>query len=597
MPKKWNFAPHDVQQVRTLSGQIKCSPLLAQILATRGYNTQESARAFLNAKLTDLIDPNELPGVGKATDIIVQAVQDKRRITIYGDYDVDGVTSTSILWHCLQLLGAKVDYYIPSRLEEGYGLNCDALRQLHEEDPDRLVISVDCGIASIAEGKLAQELGLDLIITDHHNLKAELPPALCHVHPRLPGTDYPFKDLCGAGVAFKIAWCICQRLGDNGKATPRMREFLLMATGLCAIGTVADVVPLLGENRVIVRYGLQSIMARAPIGLRALMKVAKLEGTLRSDDVAFVIGPRINAAGRLGQARLAVELLTTEDEDRAAQLSEYLDQLNKNRQTVERRIFKQAKELVEEHPGGSESPAFVLSHDDWHPGVIGIVASRVCERFERPAILISTKQADKGQGSGRTFAGFNLYEGIKASAQHLERFGGHKAAAGLRVDPAHIDDFRTAFVDYVTEHHHPTSSDYALKIDAEVRLADINRNAVLELDVFGPYGAANRKPRFAAMNVELVEPPRTMGDGNRHLSLRVRHYNRVMRCIAFGKGEWADEIEAVNGPISICFTPTISSYQGYERVELRLIDWNPATPSAQTSETAKPAKDKADVPY
>ena len=586
MPKKWNFAPHDIGMVQTLSTQLKCSPLLAQILITRGYETPEKARTFLSTKLTDLIDPAELPGVTEATDLICTAVKNERRVTIYGDYDVDGVTSTSILWHCLKLLGANVDYYIPSRLEEGYGLNCEALRQLHEEDPDRLVVSVDCGIASIEEGKLAQELGLDLIITDHHNLKDELPPALCHVHPRLPGTDYPFGDLCGAGVAFKIAWSICQRLGEGGKATPRMREFLLMATGLCAVGTIADVVPLLGENRVIVKYGLQSIMDRAPLGLRELMNVAKLEGTLQSDDIAFTVGPRINAAGRLGQARLAVELLTTEDTERARQLSEYLDQLNKNRQTVERRIFKQAKELVEEHPGGADSPAFVLSHDDWHPGVIGIVASRVCERFERPAILISTKQADKGQGSGRTFAGFNLYEGIKASSGHLERFGGHKAAAGLRVDPAHIDDFRKDFVSYVSQHHHPTSNDYALKIDAEVRLVDVNRRGVLELEAFGPYGAANRRPVLVATNCELAEPPRTMGEGDRHLSLRVRHYNRVMRCVAFGKGEWAEEIEAVNGPISICFTPMINSFQGFERVELRLIDWKPANQAVTSTSTA-----------
>lgn len=579
MPKKWNFAPHDAAAVRLLSGQLGCSPLLAQILLARGFTTRDDAARFLNTKLTDLHDPSLLPGVPQATALIVDAVRQQRLITIYGDYDVDGVTSTAILWHCLRLLGAEVDYYIPSRLEEGYGLNCDALRQLHEEDPRRLIVSVDCGIASLTEAQLAKDLGLDLIITDHHNMKSELPDAACLVHPRLPGTDYPFVDLCGAGVAFKIAWSICQQLGENGRATPRMREFLLMAVGLCAVGTIADVVPLRGENRVIVRYGLQSLMERAGIGMRALMKIAKLEGTLRSDDIAFTIAPRINAAGRLGQARLAVELLTTEDPDRATALSEYLDQLNKNRQTVERRIFKQARELVEEHPGGPEAAAFVLAHEDWHPGVIGIVASRVCERFERPAILISTRQAGSGQGSGRTYAGFDLYEGIAASATHLERFGGHRAAAGLRIDPAHIDEFREAFVEYVDKHHNPASSEYALKIDAEVRLADVNRRSVLELDAFGPYGAGNRRPLLAATNVELAEPPRRMGDGDRHLSLRVRHYNRVMRAIAFGRGEWADEISAVRGPISICFAPTISSFRGFERVELRLVDWNPAEPA------------------
>ncbi len=573
MPAKWIVSPHDTSAVRGLARQLGCSPLMAGILITRGFGDRETAAAFLQARLGDLHEPALLPGVPEATDLIVGAVRAGRRITIYGDYDVDGVTATSILWHCLQLLDANVDYYIPSRLEEGYGLNCDALRQLHEDDPDRLVVSVDCGIASVEEGRAAREMGLDLIITDHHNFADELPPALCHVHPRLPGTDYPFTDLCGAGVAFKIAWSICQRLGEGGKATPRMREFLLMATGLCAIGTVADVVPLLGENRVIVRHGLNSLMQRAPLGLRELMRVAQLEGTLRSEDIAFTIGPRINAAGRLGQARLAVELLTTEDSGRAQALAEYLDQLNKNRQTVERRMFKQARELVEEHPGGAESPAFVLAHDDWHPGVIGIVASRVCERFERPAILISTKQAGVGQGSGRTFAGFNLYEGIKASAGHLERFGGHHAAAGLRIDPSHIDAFREAFVGYVAAHHSPDSDDYALHVDAEVRLSDVNRKAVLELDSFGPFGAGNRRPVFAATNVELAEPPRTMGEGGRHLSLRVRQQNCVMRAVAFSRSEWADEIAAVSGPISICFQPNINSFRGFEKVELRLIDW------------------------
>ena len=241
------------------------------------------------------------------------------------------------------------------------------------------------------------------------------------------------------------------------------------------------------------------------------------------------------------------------------------------------------RQLVEEHPGGSDSPAFVLSHDEWHPGVIGIVASRVCERFERPAILISTKQEGFGQGSGRTYAGFNLYEGIKAASSHLQRFGGHRAAAGLRVDTAHIDTFRSAFVDYVAENHHPDSNDYALKIDTEVRLADINRRAILELDIFGPYGAANRRPVLAATNCEVIEPPRTMGEGDRHVSIRVRQYNRVMRCFAFGKGEWAEEIAAVDGPISICFTPKLSTYQGFERVELQLRDWKPATAAAPVS--------------
>ncbi|MFN5801018.1 MAG: single-stranded-DNA-specific exonuclease RecJ, partial [Planctomyces sp.] len=327
MARKWTFHPHDATIIRRLSGQLQVSPLLAQVLIARGMSEAEPAKAFLNAKLSDLNDPALLPGVEAAAEAIVRALQQKRRITIYGDYDVDGVTGTSILWHCLQLCGGNVDYYIPCRMEEGYGLNQAAIRQLHEEDPQRLLVSVDCGIASVREAALAKELGLELIITDHHTLGETLPDAAVLVHPRLPGSEYPFGELCGAGVAFKVAWAICQRLGDGKKASPRMRDFLQSAVGLAAVGTVADVVPLQAENRVIVRYGLQSLRQMGSPGLKALLKVAKLadKEALRADDIGFGIGPRINAAGRLGQARLAVELLTTEDPERASQLAAWLD--------------------------------------------------------------------------------------------------------------------------------------------------------------------------------------------------------------------------------------------------------------------------------
>ncbi|HEY2251814.1 MAG TPA: DHH family phosphoesterase, partial [Planctomycetaceae bacterium] len=264
MPKAWRFSPFDEAQVRSLAGRLNISPVLSQILCARGMAAPERAAPFLDAKLSELHDPERLPGVSAAADKIVAAIRDDRRITIYGDYDVDGVTATSILWHCLLLAGAKVEYYVPHRLEEGYGLNCDALATLHERDPAMLVVSVDCGIASVREAAFARELGLQLIITDHHQQGPELPQADVLVHPRLPGGDYPFGDLCGAGVAFKLAWAICTRLGDGKKASPRMREFLLSAVGLAAIGTVADVVPLLDENRVLVRYGLKSLCERSP---------------------------------------------------------------------------------------------------------------------------------------------------------------------------------------------------------------------------------------------------------------------------------------------------------------------------------------------
>ncbi|MBS0205100.1 MAG: single-stranded-DNA-specific exonuclease RecJ [Planctomycetes bacterium] len=578
MHRIWRIAPHDEAVVRDLSARLRIAPLLAQVIVSRGCRTVEAAEAYLAKKLMDLHDPEKLPGVSTASDRIVAAVQAKRRITVYGDYDVDGVTATSLLWHCLQLTGATVDYYIPSRLEEGYGLNCEALRQLHAEDPLRLVVTVDCGITSVTEAALARELGLELIITDHHQFADTLPADTVLVHPRLPG-EYPFGELCGVGVAFKLAWAICARLGDGKKASPRMREFLLSAIGLTAIGTIADVVPLIDENRILVHFGLASLIERATPGLKALLKVAGHSDrtALQSEDIGFGLAPRINAAGRLGQARLAVELLTTSDPERAAALAAYLDELNKNRQTVERRMLKQAKELVAERPEWQDQRALVLAHEDWHPGVIGIVASRVAEHFQRPAIMISMHGINGlAQGSGRSFAGFNLHEGLTACRHLLVGYGGHHAAAGLKIQPDGIDDFRSAFSQFVADHHLVKPGEGELKVDAEARLADLNVRSITDLERLGPFGAHNPRPVFVASNVTFASPPRKMGEGERHLSIQVRQFGEKMRGVAFGKGDWADEMNQVTGPISICFQPTINRFQGRESVEFQLLDWHPA---------------------
>jgi len=586
--RKWTFHPHDEAGIRRLSGQLKISPLLAQVLIARGFTQADAARTFLDARLSDLHDPAELPGINAAADLIVQAIHDKRRVTIYGDYDVDGVTGTSILWHCLELTNATVDYYIPCRMEEGYGLNITALQQLHEEDPRRLVVSVDCGIASVAEAALAKSIGLDLIITDHHHIGTELPDALVLVHPRLPGSTYPFGELCGAGVAFKLAWAICQRLGDGKKASPRMKEFLKQAVGLAALGTVADVVPLQGENRIIVRYGLQTLREQSSLGMKALLRVAGLfdEPKLRADNIGFGIGPRINAAGRLGQARLAVELLTTENAERATKLAEYLDTLNNNRKTVERRILKQAKEMVAENSEWESHKTLVLAHHDWHPGVIGIVASRVTEEFGKPTVLIALRDDGTGQGSGRSWAGFDLYTGLAACRDHVLSFGGHKAAAGLRLKATSVADVRETLAAWAAENFHPTDSDTELRIDAEVLLSEVTLPAVHELERLGPFGQENPQPRFVASRVELAEPPKTMGEGDRHLAIKVRQQGTTMRGVAWGRSDWAAELQAAGGLISITFAPKINTFRGYNKVELELIDWKPAATKPSAGATA-----------
>lgn len=577
MPKQWRFAQHDRGVVGTLVREMSCSPLLAQVLAARGITSKQNAESLYSTKMTDLHDPGLLPGVTEAAERIVSAVKAQRRITIYGDYDVDGVTATSILWHCLKLANAKVDYYIPCRLDEGYGLNLEAIRTLHEEDPQRLVITVDCGICSLEEAALARQLGLELIITDHHTMSDSLPDAATNVHPRLPGSTYPFPDLCGAGVAFKLAWAICQQLGDGNKASPSMREFLKSAVGLAALGTVADVVPLIGENRILVKYGLSTIIEKSMVGLEMLLKVAELHAqpVLTAEDIAFGLAPRINAAGRLGQARLAVELLTTSNRQRAAQLADYVDQLNKNRQSVERKMYKQAKELVEQNPEWLELSGLVLSSPEWHPGVIGIVASRVAEKFERPVIMIALNEETQiGQGSGRSFNGFDLHGELALCREHLIGFGGHKAAAGLRIAADRIDDFRRAFGSGAKASQCVEQTEPLLAIDAEVSLHDLTHRAVKELEWLGPFGQGHRRPIFVSHNVEFVDPPATMGGGGRHLSIRIREGSKVLRGVAFGKGDWADEMtRAIRGPFSVCYSPSMNKFRGYETVELQLIDW------------------------
>jgi len=588
MPRTWRFSPHDEAIVRDLCTRLRLSPLTAQVLVARGYAGEHEAAQFLNAKLTDLHDPDELPGVCEAAERIVAAIRSGRRITIYGDYDVDGVTATSLLWHCLKLENANVDYYIPCRFEEGYGLNCEALRSLHDEHPDQLVISVDCGVTAVEEALLAKSLGLELIITDHHQFGASLPEAACLVHPRLPGTSYPFGELCGAGVAFKLAWAICRRLGDGKKATPRMREFLKSAVGLAAIGTVADVVPLIGENRVLVRYGLDCLKRRASPGLQALMRIAGIEPTaeLQADDhVGFKIGPRINAAGRLGQARLAVEMLTTQNADRAVTLARYLDELNKKRKSVEIRMIKRAKAMVAENPHWEDQHALVLAHHDWHPGVIGIVANRIAEHFEKPAVLIAlSADSNVGQGSARSFAGCDLHTVLGRCAQHLVTFGGHHAAAGLRIDGDAIDVFRDELNRVVAEQHPSAEQDRELRIDAEVRIADVTRPAVKELEKLGPFGQANDRPLFAATRVDLAGPPQRMGEGGNHLQLRIRQYGAAIRAVAFGRGDWADELGRLNAPFDVCFAPVVNRFRGQERVELMLKDWQPASVPQSTAD-------------
>lgn len=577
MRKRWRIEPHDADRIAQLERSAGVPPIVAQLLLCRGVHDPERVKTFLESKLTGLRDPDELPGCAAAAERVHAAIRDKRKIVIYGDYDADGMTGTAILIICLRLLGADVNYYVPNRLEEGYGLSDEALRTLASRGA-QLIISVDCGIASINEAETAKGLGLELIITDHHEFAERLPVAAAIVHPRLPGHDYPFAGLCGAGVAFKLAWAICQRASQSKKVSEPMRNFLLSAVGLAAIGTIADVVPLLDENRILVTHGLKSLFSQPPLGIRKLLEVTKLheKSSLDSENIAFMIAPRLNAAGRFGQAQLAVELMTTDSEQRAQQLAEYIHELNGSRDSLERSIMIGANKQIKEEFDADNDPGFVLAGRDWHVGVIGLVAGRLAEKFGRPVVLISLDKlgVKPGVGSARSGGSTNLHHALSACSEHLVGFGGHAAAAGLKIEESRIEAFRGAFCDQLsTQSTGGRVGDVEVCIDGEAPLSQLTAQVVRQIEQMAPFGKGNPRPVLCATGVKLSEPPKKIGGGERHLSLRLVQHRVSMRGVGFGFGDQADELSRIDTPLDIAYRPVINEFNGRHTVEVQLVDW------------------------
>jgi single-stranded-DNA-specific exonuclease len=583
MPKRWNIRPHDPDRIAALERAAGVPAVVAQLLLCRGIERPEAARQFLAAQLKDLREPDLLPGAREAARRIWAAVQAGKRIVIHGDYDVDGITGTSILVLCLRLLRANVGYFIPDRLSEGYGLHEGTVRRLAGEGA-AVIVTVDCGITGLAAAQAARELSLELIVTDHHEMQAELPCAAVLVHPRLPGQEHdpfvpPFADLCGSAVAFKVAWAICQEAAGARRVHPQMREFLVQAVVLAALGTVADVVPLVDENRILVRHGLTALKERPLLGLRTLMQVSQLNQRkqLSAEDIGFGLAPRLNAAGRLGQARLAVELLTTDSEPRALELAQYIEGLNATRKTLERSIYLAAKKQAREQFDPDGDAALVLAARGWHQGVIGIVAGRLAEKFHRPVVLLSQDElgAKPAIGSGRSVPGFNLYRALSACSHHLLSHGGHAAAAGLKIEDRAIDAFRAEFCEHAAVAIPPELRSAELHIDAETPLAALTLNAVRQIEQLAPFGQGNVRPLLCTEDVHLVAAPKRMGEGDRHLLLNLVQHNLRLRAVAFGGGEWADELarHVNNGPLAIAFRPVINVFRGRASVELELADW------------------------
>ncbi len=570
MGKEWIIQqPWEARQQAGIDWNL--SPLVAQLLYNRGVETTEQAKAFLAPQMIDLIPPEILPGNEQAAEIISEVIAEGGKIVLYGDYDVDGITGVAILWHLLKKAGADVSYYVPHRVEEGYGLNSSALKTIIDEGA-RLIISVDCGITSVAEAQLVADMGARLIITDHHQSQAELPAAAAIVHPGLDG-NYPNPDLCGAGVAFKLAWLMAQKLTGAPRVSPEYRQFLIDALALAALGTIADVVSLTGENRVIARCGLSMIKESPWPGVRALIDVSGLaDSAIDGTAVGFKLAPRINAAGRMGHARLAIDLLTWADENRAREIALYLDEHNRNRQAKQRKYVKQASEMIERAGfDGDTQRAIVLAAEDWHPGIIGIVAARIVDEYNKPTVLISLSNG-VGQGSARSIPYFELHKALEDCSEFLVSHGGHAMAAGLRIEEDKIPAFTESFIRRANNSLSGTAIVSKLHIDSVIDLEELSESTVLAINNLGPFGTSNPKPVLASDWLTLAEEPRCVGRGGDHLQCVLRQNGAVIKAIAFGAADQAEQLKE-HRKCRVAFEPIINEFKGRRSVEMQVVDF------------------------
>ncbi|MGD0138775.1 MAG: single-stranded-DNA-specific exonuclease RecJ [Tepidisphaeraceae bacterium] len=576
-PKHWQIDSPNAGAAE-LAGRLKVSPLIGQMLLNRGISGLDQAQAFLHPSLKTLAEPELLPGLTAAAQRIARAIRDGEKIVIYGDYDVDGITATSILWHAITLLGGKVDAYIPHRIDEGYGLNSEALGQIIDNGA-KLIVTVDCGITALEPAGVARQRGVDLIITDHHHWHGD-PPALpdCYaiVHPRLPATAaaaYPNPNLCGAGVAFKLAWGIGRAMLGASRVSESFREFLIEATALAALGTIADVVPLVGENRALAHFGLSGLQQSKLTGIRALIESAALTGkNLDTYDVGFLLAPRLNACGRLGHAALAVEMLTSAGESRAREIAGYLEAQNRARQAVEKQILDQALAQIESNGWAADGHrALVLAAEGWHAGVIGIVASRIVDRFCRPTVMVALGNGP-GQGSARSIPGFHLARALESCADHLVAYGGHEMAAGLKIEAAHLDDFRQAFCRIADSLVTDEMLVPRLRVECVADLSQVTEGLINDMQRLGPFGHGNRRPLLCIENATVAGPARRVGKTGDHLQLTVKQNRRTMRCIAFGAGDQIDRLTP-DTALRLAVEPSINEFNGRRNVELAVKDF------------------------
>jgi single-stranded-DNA-specific exonuclease len=566
--KRWLIAPGNPQLAEQLAAALQLHPVAARLLGNRGITSVEEAREFLNPSLQQLYDPCLMHGMPEAVERLARGLRAREAIAIYGDYDVDGITATAVLSWFFRDIGVPVPYYLPHRMREGYGLNAEAVRQLAGQGT-RVLITVDCGITAHEEVRLAKSLGMDVIVTDHHQVPPTLPEAAAVLNPHQPACPYPAKELSGVGIAFKLVMALRSRLRRESPwagQLPNLRRHL----DLVALGTIADIAPLVGENRILVRHGLQELTKSEKLGVRALKQVAGLDDqAVGPRQVGFALAPRLNAAGRLAAAKAGVELLLSEDAAYAEQLARDLDTMNRERQAVQAQIYAEAKAAIEAEGSVEERWAIVLASERWHPGVVGIVASKLVEEFGRPTILIGL-EGSIGKGSGRSIATFHLYRALVVCQEYLVGFGGHEHAAGLRIGREQVPAFREALNRLASEQLSAVDCTPSLEIDAEVRLEDIDDNLLEFVARLEPFGEGNPQPLMLTRGVEVVGEPTTVGKEQQHLRLTLRQGHTILRGIGFGMGGCLAQAKA--GYLDIAFTPQRHVWNGHEERQLVLKD-------------------------
>ncbi len=565
--KRWikQDAPSPIKDA--LCSALGVSPTTANILINRGIKKQEEAEAFLRTSLDDLVDPFTMNGMDRVVARVIRAIREREKVLIFGDYDADGITATALLVQFFGSLGRPVEYYIPQRIEEGYGISLAALKKM-SHDGVKLIITVDCGISSVEEVEAASRMGMDVIITDHHEPPELLPSAYAILNPCLKDSGYPFTGLAGVGVALKLAQGVfaglegLERTGSG--IDPRLTEYL----DLVALGTIADVVPLRGENRILVKHGLKLLKDGTRLGIRKLKDVSLVNGRpFTTGTIGFQMAPRLNASGRLGRAGIAVRLLTTDDPEEATAIADELNGMNRERQKIEEVILDDARSIILSEMD-EDASTIVLASDKWHQGVIGIVASKLVEEFYKPTVLISMNDGI-GKGSARSIHAFHLYNGLNLCSRHLEAFGGHKYAAGLSIKRENLEPFKSEFEAIVKASLTPEDFVPSLKIDAELTIGELDWKLYEELNALDPYGPGNPEPVLEANGVEILYPKIV---GKNHVRMKVAQGHTVMGSIGFNMGDIYQSLAMKNVRVDAAFCLGMTEWQGDRRLQLHLKD-------------------------